>query len=76
MKTKSHKPETAPSGRSLLRANIVARNGVKKQIYLNSVKVEETGRTFLFAYFDPRKKTANPAGLVQFSDVLPTDHED
>ncbi len=76
MATKSYRLETDSTGRSLLRAHIVARNGFKKQIYLNSVKVGETGRTFLFAYYDPRKKTSNPAGLVQFSDVLLPVNED
>ena len=71
MASRQYMPARDSDGRSLLRAKIVARNGAKKQIYYNTVKVDDNGRTYLFAYYDPRKKTSNPAGLVHFTDEIP-----
>lgn len=72
MGTRKYTPHIDEKGRSFMRANLVARNGAKKQIYLNSIKVDSSGRTYLFAYFDPRRRTSNPAGLIQFSDQIPS----
>jgi len=73
MEPKSYIPYTDEYGRSQMRAKVVARNGAEKQIYLNSLRVDPSRRTYLFAYLDPRRQTSNPAGLVQFSDTLKTE---
>ena len=70
MKSISLKPSIDKDGRTLVRARLVAQNGAKRQFYYNSLRLTKDGRAYLFAYFDPRRKTANPAGMVQFSDKI------
>ena len=64
------KPTINKEARTIVRARLVAKNGVKKQFYYNSLRIKKEGRSYLFAYFDPRRKTSNPAGMVQFSDEI------
>ncbi|MCP5535476.1 MAG: hypothetical protein H7A51_04480 [Akkermansiaceae bacterium] len=64
------KPTVNKEARTILRARLVALNGVKKQFYYNSLRIKKDGRSYLFAYFDPRRQTSNPAGMVQFSDEI------
>ncbi|MBK1829303.1 hypothetical protein JIN77_01065 [Verrucomicrobiaceae bacterium R5-34] len=70
MKSMALKPMINKDGRTLVRARLVAKNGAKRQFYYNSVRLSEDGRAYMFAYFDPRRKTSNPAGMVQFSDEI------
>lgn len=67
------KPGTNSKGRTMVKARLVASNGQKKQFFYNTLRVDDKHRSYLFAYFDPRQKASNPAGMVQFHDeyVMP-----
>lgn len=71
MKSRSVKATVDSSGRTTVRANLVSNRGDKMQFYYNSVRLSDDGRSYLFAYYDPREETANSAGMVHFSDELP-----
>ncbi len=64
------KPTVDKNARTIVRARLVASNGKKKQFYYNSLRIKKGGRSYLFAYFDPRRQTSNPAGMVQFYDEI------
>lgn len=64
------------NGRTLVRARLVSPTGEKKQFFYNSMRLEKNKRAYLFAYFDPRRQTSNPAGMVQFRDELPATEQE
>lgn len=64
------KPNYNAKGRTVVKAKLIAPNGQKQQFFYTSLKLDPDQRGYLMAYFDPRRKSSNPAGMIQFKDTI------